>query len=411
VITTTLGNSITAPFDSAPRRPLQLQAHPRSGQVGAQGPALGIQHAVEQEALDAGVVGEVLEVAEVGDGHGRVGRQGLGAMGGNLEVVGGGEGGDAQPFGDPRAARDVRLEAVHRTGLEHAPEVGQVVAVLAGGDVGGALVADLAQARQVIGGDRLLEPGDAHARELPSEPDRLLAAVGAVGVDVQLDLVAQRPAHARDPLQVAPGEGAPGAADLELHPRDPVASGPAAELLDQLVVGERGEPAAAVDRDLVAEHPEQAGERLVEQARLEVPHGGVDRRDRHRADPGTAEVADRAHHATPGAGDVERVGVQHHLGEHVADQGGAGAGRVGEAEPGPAPGDRLDDHHGGLGPGEGAVGLRLLGGDRVHGDVEPLDRRRAHPAATCSAQRAASAMIVSAGLALPWVGRTLPSQT
>ena len=71
------------------------------------------------------------------------------------------EGPDAQEAGDPAAAGRVGLEHVDGAGLEHPAEIGQVVAVLAGGDVhaGRAAVAEQPQPVEVVGGDRLLEPG------------------------------------------------------------------------------------------------------------------------------------------------------------------------------------------------------------------------------------------------------------
>ena len=58
------------------------------------------------------------------------------AVPGDLQAVGGGDGGGAQPVGDAAAAGGVGLQAVHGAGCAHAAEVGEVVAVLAGGDVG-----------------------------------------------------------------------------------------------------------------------------------------------------------------------------------------------------------------------------------------------------------------------------------
>ena len=89
-------------------------------------------------------------------------------------------------------------------GLEHPAEVEQVVAVLAGGDVhaGRGAVAEQPQAVEVVGGDRLLEPGHAQLGESLGHGQGLLAAVGAVGVDEQLGVGPDRLAGGPDAAEV-----------------------------------------------------------------------------------------------------------------------------------------------------------------------------------------------------------------
>ena len=64
-------------------------------------------------------------------------------------------------------------------------------------------------------------------------------------------------------------------------------------------------------------------------------------------------------------------------------------------------------------PGERAVGFGLFGRDAVGADVERIGRVAGSASHGSCVRRLgpASAMIVSAGLALPWVGSTLPSVT
>ena len=78
----------------------------------------------------------------------------------------------------------------------------------------------------------------------------------------------------------------------------------------------------------------------------------------------------------------------------------------------------LDHNHGGLVPTEGPVGLGTsvgmvyaLAESRVMviGHLRIATRATAGSGQQRSAQRAARAMMVSAGLAEPWVGNTLPS--
>ena len=68
-----------------------------------------------------------------------------------------------QKAGDAAAARHIRLLHVDRAGRQHAAKIIERVAVLAGGDVhaGGRALAQQPQAVEIVGGDRLLEPGDA----------------------------------------------------------------------------------------------------------------------------------------------------------------------------------------------------------------------------------------------------------
>ena len=157
---------------------------------------------------------------------------------------------DSQQLGDPGAAGDVGLEHVDGAGVEHALEVRQVVAVLAGGDrhPGGRTVAEHPQPLEVVGGHRLLEPADGGvAAEALGELERLLARVRAVGVDEQLRLGPDRLARGAHPAGVLVG----GAADLHLDPGDP-ALHPARKLLGQPAQRVRGEPAGSVDRHPVA---------------------------------------------------------------------------------------------------------------------------------------------------------------
>ena len=308
---------------------------------------------------------EVLEVAQVGDGGGDVRVQVGRAVAGDLQAAGGRHGGGALPLGDAAAAGDVGLQAVDRLRVDHPREVDQVVPVLARGDIGGHLVANLAQPVEVVRADRFLEPGHVLVRHRPGHPHRLLAAVAAVGVHVELGVGADHPPREHDPSQVPARPRAPGLADLDLDPGDVEVARPALELSarGRLVVG--GEPAAAVDRHLGPGRPEQPADREAEQGRLEIPQRRVHRRDRARHQPRPAEVADRPDHRLPG-----RAGVEHALAgdrgrELAVDQRLARAGRVGVADAGPAAPADVRDHQRGLRPGEGAVGLRPVSRDLV----------------------------------------------
>ena len=112
------------------------------------------------------------------------------------------------------------------------------------------------------------------------------------------------------------------------------------------------------------------------------------------------------------------VAAVHHRRELILDHIDRPGPRVGPAEPlVVAVGDGDDDHGGGV-PGQRAIGFGLVGGDGVGAGCDVSDGhpglcRECHPVRDSvmrwSAQRAARAMIVNAGLAEPWVGSTLPS--
>src|SRR5579859_7995823 len=101
---------------------------------------------------------EVLHVAQVGDGGGDVGVQVRRAVARDLQAAGGRHRGGALPLGDAAAAGDVDLQAVDRLRVDHPGEIDQVVPVLACSDIGGHLVANLAQPVEVVGTNRFLEP-------------------------------------------------------------------------------------------------------------------------------------------------------------------------------------------------------------------------------------------------------------
>ena len=86
------------------------EAETGGGWVRADGSAGWIQGAVEEERLDPGVIVEPFQVPQVRRGGGYVGVQvraalpGVrAALPGDLQAVGGGDGGDPEPFGDAAA--------------------------------------------------------------------------------------------------------------------------------------------------------------------------------------------------------------------------------------------------------------------------------------------------------------------
>ena len=167
----------------------------------------GATHAVEQQLLDPDVVVEVLEVDELRE------RGAPGAGGSTVRSAATAAAPRARHSASTRSSSVIPAQRVTSAcSTSTAPaasialEVGQLVAVLAGGDrhPAGRPVAQQPQALEVVGGDRLLEP--AHVRlaaEALGELERLLARVGAVRVDEQLGVRADRRARRADALGIA----------------------------------------------------------------------------------------------------------------------------------------------------------------------------------------------------------------
>ncbi len=260
----------------------------------------------------------------------------------------------AQHVRDPADPGDVGLQDVDAIG--EVVQLRQVPLVLAGGDrdAGRAAVAKQPQALAVLGGDRLLEVGDAPFRVALSPQQRLLGIEGAVGVDEELGLRPDRPAGEGEPPRVGVGV----AADLDLDARNPGLD-PAAQLLAELLVVEVGEAAAAVDRHAFVEARQQLGQGQVEKPSLEVPERDVDRGDRHRADPRAAGVAEFVLHRRRGGRGPHRVGAADEVDELRLDQRRHGGVAVGVAEAALVAGVDGDDDARRRLPGQRAVALGL----------------------------------------------------
>src|SRR6202022_3018993 len=198
-----------------------------------------------------------------------------------LDKTGGAEAVCAAPR-QPSARSASAAAVTLRIGVDEPRGIGQRPAVLAGRDIGPYLPADRGQARQILRGDRLLQPADADRAELVGAPDRLAGGVAAVGVHVKLGVRADHLAGEFGPREIAPLARAPRFTDLDLDPGNALLLHPLAELLPGARVVIAGEAAAAVHRHVLAGQAEQAGQRLTEQPGLQVPQGDVHRRDGHR---------------------------------------------------------------------------------------------------------------------------------
>ena len=292
---------------------------------------------------------------------------------------------DAQQLAHAAAACDVDLQHVHRPCLEHAQEVRRVVAVLAGSNrhAGGRPVSQQAQAREIVGADRLLQPADRALRgEHLGQRQRLLARVRAVGVDHQLRVLADRLARRANALRVRVRVRA----HLHLHARDPLRD-PRGELLLKFLPRVWREASRSVDGHGLVSRSQHADERRVEQPRVQVPERHVDGRNGHRGDSGTAEIAKRVDHRRPRPRGRVRAHPAHHLRQLALDQASRREVRVGVPQPHRVAGARVhDDDRRGV-PPKRAVALRLVCGDRVGLHFEAIDaygrpRRHATPFAS-----------------------------
>src|ERR1041385_965251 len=115
------------------------------------------------------------------------------------------ERGGLQETSEPATARRIGLQDVDRAGFEHAAEIIDVIAVLAGGNFhsGRGAFANKSQPLEIVRGNWFLEPGDVELGERAGLRERLFARIGAIRIDEKIDIVADRIARRAHPLNVA----------------------------------------------------------------------------------------------------------------------------------------------------------------------------------------------------------------
>ena len=212
------------------------------------------------------------------------------------------EGRDAEHRRDAAAAGDVGLQHVDRARLEHAPEVVQLVAVLAGRDLHPRRALDRAAAAALRGRPRRPAPRTSSRRPPPGSARRARAPACGRRRRSRRRTARRPPRPHREPLARAAGRAAGRDPTFILTAVSPSPAHPA-ELVAQLAVVVGGEPAAAVGAHRGADAAEQRRDRHAQQPRLQVPQRDVERRDRARGDAGVADVA----HG--GAGALPRTGA------------------------------------------------------------------------------------------------------
>lgn len=98
----------------------------------------------------------------------------------------------------------------------------------------------------------------------------LTPGVPAVGVYIELRMFADGLPGQPDPSHIPVGLGAPGLADLDLHPGDAQVVHPTTQLLGHGGVVVARETAAAIDPDFLRHLPQQPAQRQPEEFRLQI---------------------------------------------------------------------------------------------------------------------------------------------
>ena len=202
---------------------------------------------------------------------------------------------DAHRLGDAAADREIGLQDVGGAQFDQIAKVEARALALAGGDRDVRRAAHLGQAALVVGGHRLLEPGQAAVAHQVAELLRLGHREGAVRVAHQIDAGAERRARGDHALGRRLRRAVEHA-DAHLH-RAEAALRDVAQQLFADACGVR--PAArrvgrhALGAATAEQLPDRHAERLAEQ----VPQRDVDarqRRDRHAAPARSPETRGRA---------------------------------------------------------------------------------------------------------------------
>ncbi len=181
--------------------------------------------------------------------------------------------GHLQKRRDATDARRIMHDHVHRPALDKGTGFGRAAEHLASADRGDELSGQGGVTFQIVGIQRLLDPGQVELLQRLSHARRGGAVPLLVDVDHQRHLVTEVPAQRLDPPQV----GAPvRLADLQLDPADTARAGGLGlfdDLLDRRLQVAAG---GVVAGHRVAMGPKQLGQRQAGAACLEVPERGVE---------------------------------------------------------------------------------------------------------------------------------------
>ncbi len=223
---------------------------------------------------------------------------------------------DLEPRRDAADPRAVDLHDRAGPALQVFAEVRRVVQRLADGDRHGRARGELDVPAQVLGGQRLLQPGEPQRRVRVRAAQRLGHRPRLVGVDHQLEVVADGRAHGVEPAQVLADRRL---ADLELGAPEPLRLR-RERLVDELL--RRVMQPSALGR--VHRHRALRAAGHLPQRQRGAPAAQVPQR---RVDRGQRQAGDRAHRG--------RMGVEEQALPQPLDLGGvladAAAGRGGRA--------------------------------------------------------------------------------
>src|SRR5205823_1820776 len=240
--------------------------------------------------------------------------------------------GEVRDFGPRRDAadpRDVDLYDRARARLQIILELARAVERLADGYRDRAVPRELSMPRDVVGGQRLLEPGDVERFEMPRAADRFGQSEALIGVGHDVPVRAYAFANGAQPLDIL---GDVRAADFYFR----AAEAPGLRL--QGVVDERSgrqvQPAAfgGVERTRILRAAGEHGERQPGAPAAQIPERCVERGERergYRADRGRMRVEKEV---APDRLDVLRVAADRQrremIGEERHDRRASGADRI-----------------------------------------------------------------------------------
>src|SRR3569623_2016604 len=141
-----------------------------------------IAKAIEEDALDAGMVVKVLHMNGTRNRTAHMKVHARSAMGRERNIVCPAERSSIKESADAAAASAIGLEDGDGLRVEHTAEVPGCIAVFASSNVHSerGAAANLVEAEQIIGADWLLEPADTLLRETVGEFDGLCHRVSAI---------------------------------------------------------------------------------------------------------------------------------------------------------------------------------------------------------------------------------------